>query len=541
MAKQTFKPFFALGAAAMAAGFLMTGSAQAQPVAGGEGGVLGVAAYEPLCLDQNEGSSRNTQTALQDIYDRVISRSTDGTYHPWIASAWTISDDQTVYEFEIRDGVTFHDGTALDAEAVRFGLQRYFESRNGGSIPLDTVTVDGNVVTVTLTNPYAPFLHDISEPVAGLVSPTAVEAYGPEERCAGGEGITIGSGPFKLVSRTDGQGMVLTRNDDYDWAPANAAHQGAAYLEGVEMRFLQEDAVRVGAVESGQADIALGVSALALADLERNPQIEILSTEQPGIPWSFWINQSRPPLDDVRVREALRIGADYAGLIDVIFLGTASPAYAAITPGIPFAYDASLEGSYEVDAERAVALLEEAGWSEVGSDGIRTKDGERLSFSVLTATNWNNQQRELYFQGIQAGMRAIGVEMDREVLDFASVDERLRANEYDFVDTSQAYGDPNLLYGAFHSEQTWAETGNTNWGYVNDPELDAALEGGLENSDAEARATAYRTAQQIIFDNVYLLPIANPQVVIATRENVEGVGFSSSGQIGSYYDVWFAE
>lgn len=512
--------------------------AQSEPQSGG---VLRVVTYEPLCLDQNEGSSRNTQTALQDIYDRLVYKTQEGQYYPWLASEWTISDDGKVYSFTIRDGVTFHDGTVLDAEAVRINLQRWVDDRKANGVPVESIAADGNLVTITLTRSHGPLLHDLSEPVHGIVAPSSIAAFSKEDRCAGGPGVTIGSGPFKVVSRTPGQDLILERNDAYAWASAAAQHNGPAYLDRIELRFLAEDSVRVGAVESGQADIATGIPAISVADIEANNALQLLRTEQPGIPWSFWLNQTNAPLDDQRVREALRLGVDYAALVNAVFLGTSSPAFSAVTPGIPLAYDASQEGRWSFDAEAAKALLDEAGWSEIGPDGIRVKDGERLSFDGVTATNWNNQQRELFSQGIQAGLAAIGVEYTRHVLDFASADARFKANDYDFVDTSQASGDAShLLFGAFHSAQTW-DKGNTNWGYVNNPELDAALEAAVASSDPAEQAAQIKLAQQIINDNAYILPIANPQVLVAASAKVQGTVFSSSGQIGTYYDVWLGQ
>lgn len=507
-----------------------------EPVAGG---TLRVATYEPLCLDQNEGTSRNTQTALQDIYDRLVSEDLDGKFHPWIASEWSISDDQLTYAFTIRDGVTFHDGTPLDAEAVRVNLQRWVTDKKASGVPVASVAAEGNVVTIVLSKPYSPLLHDLGEPYLGFVSPASIEKYSKEERCAGGAEITIGSGPFKVAARTPGQDLILEKNADYNWAPDNAGHQGAAHLDRVELRFLTEDSVRVGTVESGQADIATGIPAIAVADIEANTNLDLLQQVQPGIPWSFWLNQSRAPLDDVKVREALRVGVDYPGLINAVFLGTATPAYSALTPGVALAYDASLEGSWSFDADKANGLLDEAGWSERDGEGFRVKDGKRLTLHDVAATNWNNQQRELYAQGLQAAFVAIGVEYIREVLDFATVDARFKANDYDLVDTSQAAGEANLLYGAFYSTQTWDT--NTNWGFVNDPELDKALDAGLATTDTATRAQAYKTAQKIINDNVYLIPIANPSVLVAKSTKVQGTVFGTSGQIGSYYDVWLAQ
>lgn len=528
-----------VGLALSASVFAIGGPAFAQ----GEpqsGGTLRVATYEPLCLDQNEGSSRNTQTALQDIYDRLIYKTQEGEYYPWLASEWSISEDGLVYTFTIRDGVTFHDGTALDAEAIRINLQRWVDDRSANGVPVSSVTAEGNMVTITLSEAHGPLLHDLSEPVHGIVAPSSIEAFSKEERCAGGPGVTIGSGPFKVVARTQGQDLILERNDDYAWPSAAAQHEGPAYLERIELRFLTEDSVRVGAVESGQADIAAGIPAISVANIEANPALQLLRTEQPGIPWSFWLNQSRGPLGDQKVREALRIGVDYPSLVTAVFLGTASPAYSAITPGIPLAYDASQEGRWSFDADAAKALLDEAGWSEIGADGIRVKDGERLTLTDLTATNWNNQQRELFAQGIQAGLQAIGVEYSREVLDFATVDARMKANEYDLVDTSQASGDgATLLFGAFESTSLWPA--NTNWGFVDDPELDAALNAAVASADPDEQAAQVKIAQGIINDNAYLVPIANPQVLLAASTKVKGTVFSSSGQIGTYYDVWLEQ
>ncbi|WP_201833749.1 ABC transporter substrate-binding protein [Microvirga zambiensis] len=511
-------------------------AAQDKPQAGG---TLRVVTYEPLCLDQIEGTSRNTQTALQSIYDRLVSESLDGKFHSWLASEWAISEDQLTYAFTIRDGVTFHDGTPLNAEAVRFNLQRWLDVKKAGSAPVESISSKDNVVTVKLRKAYSPFLHDLSEPTLGFISPASIQKYSKEERCAGGPGVTAGSGPFKVASRTPGRDLVLERNDNYNWAPADAAHQGKAYLDRVELRFLKEDSVRVGAVESNQADIATGVPAISVEDIKSKPHLKLLQTQQPGIPWSFWLNQSKSPLDDVRVREALRVGADYAGLIDAVFLGTATPAYAALTPAVALGHDPSLEKSWTFDEKKAKALLDEAGWSKTDSQGFRVKDGKRLTLRGISATPWSNQQRDLYAQGLKAAFAAIGVDYVRDVIDFGSADARFKANDYDIVDTSQAAGEPNLLYGAFYSTETWDK--NTNWGFVKDKDLDGALADGLATTDREKRIAAYTAAQKIIAEKVYLIPIANPTVLLAVNKKVQGVTFGTSGQIGSYYDVWLSK
>ena len=504
------------------------------------GGSLRVATYEPLCLDQIEGASRNTQTAMQDVYDRLVFKDQQGQIFAWIAEDWQISEDGLTYRFTIRDGVHFHDGTPLDAEAVRLNLQRWIDKRNAGGIPVSSITAENRVVTITLAAAYGPLLDELSEPVLGFVSPASITAFPPEARCEGGAGITIGSGPFVVASRVQGQELILKRNADYAWPPANAAHHGPAHLDGVEMRFLTEDSVRVGAVESGQADIATGVPAIAISGIEANPDLQLLRSQQPGIPWSFWLNQSKAPLEDQRVREALRIGVDYPALVSVVFFGAATPAYAAVTPGIPAAYAADQLGRWSFDPVSARALLDAAGWSEIGSDGIRRRNGVRLVVNDVSATNWNNQQRELLAQGIQASLANIGVEYNRHVLDFASADARFKANDYDIVDTSQASGNaPQLIFGAFHSQQTWAN-GNTNWGYVNDPALDSMLERAVGSADPAILVEALKAAQVLLNDKAYLLPIANPQVLVAARSSVNGLGFSSSGQIGSFYDVWLS-
>ncbi|WP_241255644.1 ABC transporter substrate-binding protein, partial [Candidatus Protofrankia californiensis] len=212
---------------------------------------------EPDSWDLHVSVSTLSALTLRAVYDSLVYQKADGTFEPWLAKSWEISDDGLRYSFVLRDDVTFHDGTAFNAQAVKVNFDHIVDpatkSRNSKTLlgPYDRTEVTGDfTVVVHLKSPYSPLLGALSSTYLSFHSPAVLRAN-PADIASGGK-FLVGTGPFVSSSLTPGQNAVFTRRPGYRWAPASAAHPGEAYLDQYVIQFLADDAARVGALTSGQ-------------------------------------------------------------------------------------------------------------------------------------------------------------------------------------------------------------------------------------------------------------------------------------------------
>ncbi|MBV7334504.1 hypothetical protein KFU94_40950 [Chloroflexi bacterium TSY] len=209
-------------------------TAAADDATGGGELVIGIRNVDYDTFDPNVSAFTQAAYVFRNIFDRLIYLDGDANYVSGLATSWEPSEDITWWTLTLRDDVTFHDGTAFNAEAVKFNFDRMVDpatgSKNAGPLlgPYNrTEVVDDFTVTVYFDEPYALFPFALASPFMGMVSPTAVDEYGD----AFNEHL-IGSGPFKFVSEIPGTEVVLERNPDYNWGPA-IFHEGPAHLDRV--------------------------------------------------------------------------------------------------------------------------------------------------------------------------------------------------------------------------------------------------------------------------------------------------------------------
>ena len=314
------------------------------------------------------------------VLDSLVFQKDDGSFVPWLAKDWKVSDDSTEYTFMLRDDVTFTDGEPFDAEAVKANFDRIVDpetesaqaaSMLGADFYEGTEVVDEYTVKVSFTQPYAPFLQAASTPQLGFYSPAVLEESADQLK-AGGPGITVGTGPYELTEYTPDQELVYTRNDDYAWGPHG---EKAPKVETLRVEIQPEASVRTGVVQSGEADLASNIPPNLAGDL--GDGITVDSIEYPGLPYSLYLNEKYGVFADEKVRQAFARGIDVDAAVEEIFFGQFPRAWSVLgstTPG----YDASLEGTWAFDQDAANALLDEAGWTERDSDGNRMKDWQRL-------------------------------------------------------------------------------------------------------------------------------------------------------------------
>lgn len=317
------------------------------------------------------------------VYGTLLTARMDGSYDPGLAESAEVVDDQTI-TIEIREDVEFSDGTPFDAEAVKFGLDRNFTSDNRGALNLaafedvEEVTVDGPLtVSIHFSDPVAgSFLQLLALGETMIVSPTAVE-----------EGVDlqanpVGAGPFVLESLEMERRMVFTKNDQY-WDADNVQVAGVEYVHTAGPE------AQINALQTEDIDFFPNPPVQTREAVEGVPGIRVETEVSDSN--LFWgqICKSEPPLDDVRVRQALNYALDRDQLNEVIFDGESLPMWGINAPDSPY-HNPDLDGVYERDLDRARELLEEAGYPDgfTIESVVPAEGGDSVRFTELVQGQW---------------------------------------------------------------------------------------------------------------------------------------------------------
>jgi peptide/nickel transport system substrate-binding protein len=416
-----------------------------------------------------------------------------------LATEWDMSDDGLTYTFTLREGVKFHDGTDLNADAVKFSLERGLTEaspRRGELAAVETIeAVDPTTVRVTLKEPYAPFLSVLTDRASMIVSPTAAQEAGEDFVSR-----PIGSGPFKFDSRETGNSITLVRNDDY-W------QEGLPKAERIVYKIFTDPNTAVVNLRSGQVDITDVVPSREVPALQGENFTVI---NEPGLGYQgIWLNTTAAPLDNQAVRQAISMLIDREALVKVIFAETAVPGNSPFTPA-HFAHGES-DTAPKPDVEGAKQLLADAGVSNV-------------SFTLKTApAAVNVQLAQLVKNFLQAG----GITMEIEQLEFGTLLEQLDTGNYQAAQVGwSGRPDPD---GNIYNFMTTGSSNNYA-GYSN-PTVDELLNTARGESDEAKRKEAYDQAMQILHDEAPYIYIYHQNNNFGMAGNITGFTYVPDGII----------
>lgn len=492
-------------------------------------------------LDPNVAGAAQEFRVIRQFTDSLVTLDADGTIGPWLATSWEASDDGLSYTFGLRDGVTFSDGTPFDAAAVCFNFDRIADPATGSLAAVGLIgpyksceATDDLTAVITLSAPFVPFLNGMSSSFMGMVSPTAVQEMG----AAAFAMAPVGTGPFIVESYVPNDRVVLTANPDYDWAPASAGHEGAAYLDKVTFQIIADATVRMGSLRSQSVDIVGAVPETEISAVESDTSLQFVSQPAPGVSTQLFFNQESGPLADKAVREAVRSAIDIDGAVTALYFGAFDRAWGPLTPSTT-GYDTAVEDSFEFDADRAAELLDEAGWVP-GSDGIREKDGERLTLRYIDQDP-NREKRQDFAEFIRQNLADVGIEVELAFEANAPLTEDRTTGNYDLATLSYGSIDPNVLSMIYASTAIpTATTTGFNLGRFSDPKMDELLAAGRTEADLDARLDIYAQIQQRAIDEVDSVGLYVPAYTVATSTSVSGLTFGADGY-PVLYDVSVAQ
>lgn len=521
----------------------VAGCSSAEPVAGAtQSAEQGAAPVAGGTLTVYTGSITkinppNQRDYVRPIVDGLVYQDpTTLEYSPWLATSWEINEDASEYVFHLRDDVTFSDGSELDAETVKknFDFFRDVVNPAGGSYArnvfdnyVGTEVVDDLTVKVTFNEGNVPFLTRLGTAALGILSSASFD-YSLDEQA---QGKYWGSGPYTVESFQPGVGLVYQVREDYAWGPGNGGteHTGRGYVDTIEFKFVDETSVREGAVQSGEVDIATGVSTNGAAALAKNPGIQLASRPQPGTQNGAQWNFNRPIPQDYNVRRALQLAIDREALSTAV---TGPQQAAGTSPLEPsnLGYQDQTDGQLIHDPDEARRLLEASGWT-VGADGIREKDGTRLT---LVVTSFPTSKTLLELVKDQA--KEVGIELDLQPSDNWGPD--WRAGSFDLLVVYQTDPDPDILRSLF-----WSESPNTlrQGAPAENAELDELLVAQLSEPDVEQRAELVAEAQRIIVEDAIYLVFNQGANVAAAGAHVGGTENFTTFSDLDLYNIWLSE
>jgi len=433
---------------------------------------------------------------------------------PSLATEWSTSEDGLQWTFQLREGVKFHDGTPLNADAVVFSIERIIDPDHphvhsqvipyyGSYTSIDQVeAVDEMTVRFTLKEPQATFLANLAMFPASIVSPTAVqETEGNFTR------NPVGTGPFQLESWKPDQEIVLNRFEAYWGKPAGVSR--------VVFVPTAESSVRVTQLNRGEIQIADNLPPAELEVLKGKPGIEILST--PGMNVGYITMQTeKPPLNIPEVRHAICHGIDRQRLIETAYTGEAELGTTMLPPTL-WGHNDSLQHR-EFDIEKARQLLEQA---------AKEHDLElpiTLELFVMDSPRPYMQQPRQTGIFIKDSLEKIGFNIKIITNDIGQHFQRMTRGEHQLglSGWSADIADPdNFLNTLMHSNNINDRGGNNLSRYRN-PKSDQLLDQALVELDQEKRAELYRQAQKLMHEDAPVLPLVHVPVRVAVRKEVEG-------------------
>lgn len=451
------------------------------------------------------------------IFNGLARADERGVIKPDLARNWEISPDGLIYTFTLRSDVTWSDGAPFSAADVIYTVQTIQSSEYPGLTDIASLwrtvaitEVNPTTVRMQLSEPFAPFLDyatigilpsHLLQDISAADLPTAQFSRQP-----------IGTGPFVLDELTTDHATLSPNPRYYGQRP---------FLGSLQFLFYPDHESLLAAYERGEIE---GISQVTPELLERAralPKLDLQSAQLAGMTLVFF-NTSKPQFQDKLVREALLYGMDRQKMIDEILQGQGILGSGPILPN-SWAYDEDIK-KYPYDPQRAVELLEEAGWKDTNDDGVRERDGEQLAFNIVT--NTDDPLRARIAQQLADDWKKIGANVQVELMPAPSlVQEALRPRNFDAVlfGVTQLPADPDP-YALWHSTQTpdKSEAGQNYSGWEN-LEADDLLQEARRTTDPAQRAELYRQFQMLFMEDVPAAILYYPVYTYGIDQRLHGV------------------
>ncbi|WP_432544047.1 ABC transporter substrate-binding protein [Kineococcus sp. SYSU DK002] len=459
------------------------------------------------------------------VTDKLVHVDGEGKVTPWLAESWEQNPDATEFTLHLKSGVTFSDGTALDAAAVVANLDYWARGQADkgvnpiGLFPktyLAASAADASTVVVEFSAPTLGFIPTLGYHGSILVSPGTIAL--PAEGQADLSQFS-GSGPFTVKSWKEGDNVVLTRRADYAWGPQALGRTGAAALDTITYKIVKESSLRTASLQSNQADVVFNATPQELDGL-KDAGFTVATPRYLGFAHGYRLNASVAPFTDVRVRQAFQHAVDRDEILSTVYTSDWKKAESFIQSNVPEASDHSAEFAF--DAARANALLDEAGWVE-GPDGGRSKDGQPLAVTLFPNPYLVTSQAVDELVAQQLG--EVGFTVDLQTFDVVTYGQRVTGNKtlsnYEVTRSFIDVGTVASILTSANEGEDWFGLGES------DQTLNQLRDAVAGAVDADSRAASVDQLQQYVLEQGLFIPLEQiVQRIYAHRSDLVGVTYN---------------
>jgi peptide/nickel transport system substrate-binding protein len=465
------------------------------------GSVVVVSTQAPRHLNPAVQSGIATAVPGTQIFASLLKYDENWQPQPYLAESWDVAEDGLSVTITLVEGATFHDGEPITSEDVRFSIMTVRDNHPFQTMfePVsDVETPDERTAVIKLSKPHPALLLAMSGALLPII-PEHVYGDGQDVQVHPANSAPVGSGPFRLVEFDPGRQITLERYEDF-------FIEGRPYLDRIVIRIVSDPSSMVLALEAGEADILPFLTASQdIRRLESGEGLAVTNRGYEGIGAINWLafNTNKAPLDDIRVRQAIAYAIDRDFIVNALHRGVSAPQRGPIVESNPL-FNENVE-AYDLDLEKATALLDEAGHAP-------DANGTRFTLTVDYLPGTGEQQQNIA-EYLRSQLPKIGIAVEvRASPDFPTWSQRISSFDFDLtMDMVFNWGDPVIgvhrtyLSSNIREGVIWSNTQQ----YSND-RVDELLEEAAVENDPERRKALYDEFQTIVTDE---LPVYNINLI----------------------------
>lgn len=494
----------------------LSGEKTEQPIASKEGNSIVIAIKDNLIsMDPHDTNDTLSGSIQSTMLEGLVGFDKDMKMIPVLAESYEASEDAKVFTFKLREGITFHDGTPFNAEAVKVNidrvanpdnrLKRYSMFENVET----TEVVDEYTVKVTLKEPFGAMLNNFAHPAARMVSPKAIEEYGKDISMH-----PVGTGAFKFVEWEHSDHLIVAKNPDY-W------QEGLPKVDQITFKPVPENGARIAMLQTGEADFIYPVPT-DQAELINGKDGVVVENRPSIVARYITMNTTKKPFDDVKVRQAINYAINKEAFLKVVYSGYGSEMDSIIPQGLQFY---SKQTPYSYDLEKAKQLLAEAGYE----NGFET-----------TIWGANNSDAIKAMEFIQQQLSLVGIKVNVVPMESGTLTDKIWS-----VQTAEE-AEVELYYGGWSSS-----TGDADWGirpllagdsippksynvaYYQNETADEFIKAALQTADPEKRSAAYAEVQEVIWEDAPWVFLGVEDTMAGMKNYLKGVYLLPDGAMNA--------